>query len=113
MLLPLGSWEGDIRLWKLDSKLKSFSLIGTLSAAGVVNSLQLISVPKDSLPQTSWAFSKLDGDVAAKRSPSKVSTLLLVAGMGQEHRLGRWMKLKGDGVINGTIVVALHPRTLT
>lgn len=91
--------------------MKSFSLTGTLSAAGVVNSLQIISVPKDSLPQTSWVFP--DGDVVAKRTPSKVSTLLLVAGMGQEHRLGRWMKLKGDGVVNGTIVVALHPRTLT
>lgn len=108
-----GSWEGYIRLWKLDPKLKSFSLLGTLSAAGVVNSLQIISVPKDSLPQTSWVFPKRDeNDIASKRTPSKVNTLLLVAGMGQEHRLGRWMKLKGDDTVNGTMVVALHPRTL-
>lgn len=107
-ILRLGSWEGDIRLWKLDQKLKLFSLIGTLPAPGVVNCLQILSVPKDSFPSTSWAY---EGDASSRRTSSKVSTVLLVAGMGQEHRLGRWMKLKGDGVVNGTIVVALHPRT--
>lgn len=107
----LGSWEGEIRLWKLDSKLKSFALMGTLPAAGVVNSLQLISVPKDAFPGTSWVFAKHDSEARAKRA-APAAALLLVAGVGQEHRLGRWMRLKGDGVVNGTLVVALHPRTL-
>lgn len=110
----LGSWEGDIRLWKLDSKLKSFSLVGTIPAPGFINSLQLISTPMDAFKSTSWAAGQSGESVATRTSPSasKSSTVLLVAGMGQEHRFGRWMKLKGDGVVNGTIVVALHPRTL-
>lgn len=111
----LGSWEGDIRLWKLDSKLKAFSLIGTIPAAGFVNSLQLISTPKHAFPPTSWALNH-DGETMLTKqtqaSSTKVNTILLVAGVGQEHRLGRWMKLSGDGVVNGTVVVALHPRTL-
>lgn len=110
----LGSWEGDIRLWKLDSKLKSFSLVGTIAAPGFINTLQLISTPKDAFTSTSWATSQ-GGESNATRtspSPSKSSTVLLVAGMGQEHRFGRWMKLKGEDVVNGTIVVALHSRTL-
>jgi ribosomal RNA-processing protein 9 len=112
----VGSWEGHIRLWKLDSKLKSFSLIGTVPAPGFVNSLQLISTPKDVFPSASWASLNKDSESSLiqriSTSASKVNTVLLVAGMGQEHRLGRWMKLNGDGVVNGTIVVALHPRTL-
>jgi len=115
-LLASGSWEGNIRLWKLDSKLKSFSLIGTIPAPGFVNSLQLISTPKDVFPSASWASLNKDSESSftqrTSTSASKVTTVLLVAGMGQEHRLGRWMKLNGDGVVNGTIVVALHPRTL-
>jgi len=110
-LLASGSWEGEIRLWKLDSKLKSFSLMGTIPAPGFVNSLQLISTPKDAFPPTSWA-SLREGGKSSLTSISKVNTVLVVAGMGQEHRLGRWMKLKGDGVVNGAVVVALHPRTL-
>lgn len=86
-----------------------------MPAPGVVNSLQLLSVPKGSLPATSWAFAGQDREESAKRVSSnlKVNTVLVVAGMGQEHRLGRWMKLKGEGIVNGTSVVALHPRTFT
>ncbi|KAJ7653463.1 hypothetical protein B0H14DRAFT_2659483 [Mycena olivaceomarginata] len=43
-----GSWEGHIRIWKLDAKLNSFALIGTVPASGVINSLQLLSPPKES-----------------------------------------------------------------
>ncbi|KNZ72506.1 hypothetical protein J132_02933 [Termitomyces sp. J132] len=89
-VIASGSWEGDVRIWKLDPKLKSFSLVGTIPAPGVVNSLQLLSPP-----------------------PEKGGTqpILLIAGMGQEHRFGRWLNLK-EGVVNGTIVVAFSPRTL-
>ncbi len=51
---PSGSWEGDIRLWKLDSKLKSFSLVGTMPALGVVNSLQFVSPPKSFFDAAAW-----------------------------------------------------------
>ncbi|KAF5348810.1 hypothetical protein D9756_009842 [Leucocoprinus leucothites] len=53
-LFASGSWEGQIRLWKLDPKLKSFSLLGNASIPGVVNTLQLVSPPKSfftSIPQ--------------------------------------------------------------
>lgn len=38
--------------------------------------------------------------------------ILLVAGLGQEHRLGRWLSIK-DGAVNGSLVVAFSPKTLT
>jgi hypothetical protein len=37
----------------------------------------------------------------------KAQDIILVAGMGQEPRLGRWMQLKGHGVQNATFVFAL------
>ncbi|TRM66987.1 WD40-repeat-containing domain protein [Schizophyllum amplum] len=100
-LFASGSWEGSIRLWQLDPKLKSFSLVGTVPAPGVVNSLQLVPAPKAFLEHTEWA----SAPSVKKSAPSSV---LLVAGLGQEHRFGRWLQVK-DGSKNGALVVALHP----
>ncbi|KAF7315331.1 WD-REPEATS-REGION domain-containing protein [Mycena indigotica] len=91
-LIASGSWDGDIRIWKLDAKLKSFELVGTVPAPGVVNSLQFLTPTKDL--EAEWATSG--------RSP------LLVVGLGKEHRLGRWWNIK-DG-FNGSMVFSF-PRT--
>ncbi|THH16374.1 hypothetical protein EW146_g4261 [Bondarzewia mesenterica] len=107
-LFASGSWDGDIRLWKLDAKLRSFSLVGTVAVPGVINSLQFVSPPKGYLDAASWARPTEDGHVVAKKKPS----VLLVAGVGQELRLGRWITVKGDGAQNGALVVALQHRTL-
>jgi ribosomal RNA-processing protein 9 len=42
----------------------------------------------------------------------KSGLCLLVAGVGQEPRLGRWVTVKGDGARNCAVVMALHSRTL-
>ncbi|KAJ6624697.1 WD40-repeat-containing domain protein [Mycena sp. CBHHK59/15] len=105
-LIASGSWEGDIRIWKLDAKLKSFALVGTVPAPGVVNSLQFLSPPKEFFAEAEWAQPR---ESTAKRKID--GGALLVAGLGQEHRLGRWLSLK-EGVVNGAIVVAFSPRTL-
>ncbi|KAI0824524.1 WD40 repeat-like protein [Trametes gibbosa] len=117
-LFASGSWDGEVRLWKLDAKLKSFSLIGTISALGVVNSLQFLTPPKDFASTASWASpapSEVPAGVPAqangKRAKHSGSPVLLVAGVGQETRFGRWVQRKGEGHVNGAIVFALHPRT--
>ncbi|KAF8060910.1 WD40-repeat-containing domain protein [Lyophyllum atratum] len=108
----LGSWEGNVRIWKLDPKLKSFSLIGSIPAPGVVNSLQLLSPPKEFFERSPWMKSSrlsTGGDSPPEVSVSRkggAPATLLIAGMGQEHRLGRWLSVK-EGVANGTIIVAL------
>ncbi|KAJ6593747.1 WD40 repeat-like protein [Mycena capillaripes] len=106
-LIASGSWEGQIRIWKLDAKLKSFTLVGTVPAPGVVNSLQLLSPPKEFFSDAQWACPP---ESTAKRKLG--GGVLLVAGLGQEHRLGRWLNVK-DGVVNGALVVAFSPRTLS
>ncbi|KAF9463213.1 Rnu3ip2 protein [Collybia nuda] len=118
-IIVSGSWEGNIRLWKLDSKVKSFSLIGTIPVPGVINSLQLLSPPKEFSEKAAWMVPHALTDEKTKSALNTSSTktpragvlpILLVASIGQEHRLGRWLSIK-EGVVNGTIVVALIPRT--
>ncbi|KAG5728406.1 hypothetical protein E4T56_gene18986 [Termitomyces sp. T112] len=114
-VIASGSWEGDVRIWKLDPKLKSFSLVGTIPAPGVVNSLQLLSPPPEFFKRSTWinpsATESNEQDSSALIRKGGTQPILLIAGMGQEHRFGRWLNLK-EGVVNGTIVVAFSPRTL-
>ncbi|RXW18692.1 hypothetical protein EST38_g7159 [Candolleomyces aberdarensis] len=79
-----GSWDGSIRIWKLDPKLKSFSPIGAVPAQGVVNSLQLISPPKEFVKSSPWiaGSSNLPTSTAA-------NLLLIIASLGKEHRYGK------------------------
>ena len=64
-LVATGSWDGHVRLWRCASGFTALMPLMELPAPGFVNSL---------------AFSG-SGD-------------RLVAGCGQEHRLGRWWRLK-------------------
>ncbi|EAU84125.2 Rnu3ip2 protein [Coprinopsis cinerea okayama7 len=127
-----GSWEGNLRIWKLDSKLKSFSLIGAIPAPGVVNSLQILQAPKTLSKTASWISSpqsqststsspskdKDDSTLQTKQDP-KLKTkpkpkddedsILVVVGLGQEHRLGRWLKVTENGAVNSTQVLLFSP----
>jgi ribosomal RNA-processing protein 9 len=89
----LGSWEGDIRIWKIDAKLNSFSLVGKISAPGVVNSLQLLTAPKGFSKTIAWG----------SQATTEVG-FVMVAGLGQEHRLGRWLTVKEGGAVNQAMV---------
>jgi ribosomal RNA-processing protein 9 len=113
----LGSWDGHIRLWKVDPKMKSFSAVGSFSVQGVINSLQVVSPLKGSLADASWAWGQTGEDgpriASGPSMKQKTGPVLLVAGVGQEPRLGRWVTMKGDGSRNCALVMALHPRTLT
>ncbi|TFK53250.1 WD40 repeat-like protein [Heliocybe sulcata] len=107
-----GSWEGSIRIWKLDERIRSFELVGRVNVAGIVNSLQCI-MPSGGTEGLEWAKQfEPDG--------SDVGSVLLVAGVGQEMKFGRWMRLRnqgkdgeGEGAVNCAMVWALHPRTRT
>ncbi|KZT64826.1 WD40 repeat-like protein [Daedalea quercina L-15889] len=109
-LFASGSWDGSIRLWKLDAKLRSFSFIGAIAAAGVINSIHFCIPSQDFLDGAAWAR-PVDGGSENQARASQAKTVLLVAGVGQEMRFGRWVQRKGEGVLNGALVVALHPRT--
>ena len=76
-LFASGSATGEIRLWKLSESKDSFSLLTTIPLTGVINSLQ---------------FSK--------------SGKYLIAGVAQEPRMGRWIRI--PEARNGTAIITLH-----
>ncbi|KAI8984324.1 WD40-repeat-containing domain protein [Mycotypha africana] len=81
-LFVSGSWDGYIRLYKLAQDNRSFKEIGKLPVNGVVNDIQIKQL-----------------------FPSK-RTLIVVA-VGQELKLGRWIRLK-NGVKNCTKIFELE-----
>lgn len=112
-----GSWEGTVRLWKLETpRLRAFELVGKIPAPGIVNALQLLSVPSGALSGATWVAGEgADADLhgatrASARAKDRATTAMLAMALGQEPSLGRWMTLK-EGVRNEARVVVLHPRT--
>jgi ribosomal RNA-processing protein 9 len=68
-----GSNDGFIRLWKLSSSKKSFSPLLSIPMPGFINALQ---------------FTEITDLLDKKKS------VYLIAGIGQEHRLGRWERIQ-------------------
>lgn len=64
-LVATGSNDGFIRLWKIGKDYRSISLLFTIPVTGFVNSLAFTSDGKS-----------------------------LIAGVGQEHKFGRWTVVK-------------------
>ncbi|KAB5591569.1 Rnu3ip2 protein [Ceratobasidium theobromae] len=116
-LFASGSWDSAIRLWKVDVKARSFSPLSHISALGFINSLQLTTPPRDTALTHTWgrpsdSNSVVNGDtiVKAKFPPGRSrDEVILVAAVAQEPRLGRWMKLHGNGEKNAALV-AIFPR---
>ncbi|KAF8717373.1 WD40 repeat-like protein, partial [Rhizoctonia solani] len=112
-----GSWDGIIRLWKLDIKARSFSALAEIPALGFVNSLQLVLPPRDTALTHTWGINSEPGSTLTangdSENPPKLlpgrtrDEVLLVAAVAQEPRLGRWLRLHGNGEKNSALVVAL------
>ncbi|OAQ34736.1 WD40 repeat-like protein [Linnemannia elongata AG-77] len=79
-----GSWDGTIRVWQIGKNMKNFSLLSTIPMVGVVNDLQLYQ-------------------------PTLSKKTLLVAAVGQEHKLGRWLRIKEGR--NGLKIVELTTKS--
>ncbi|QRW13298.1 WD40 repeat protein [Ceratobasidium sp. AG-Ba] len=109
-LFASGSYDSTIRLWKLDDK-NRFSALATVSAPGFVNSLQLIVSPRGTASSHSWRRLETEPETRINGEPKLPpgrarDEVLLIAGVGQEPRLGRWMKLHGRGEKNAALAVA-------
>ncbi|KAK4053892.1 pre-rRNA processing protein [Microbotryomycetes sp. JL221] len=94
-VLASGSWDGYIRLWKIDPRHKALKQIAQVAVSGFINSIQVIS---PSLRSQTTATRRAKGEGATKKEG-----LFVVASVSKEPRLGRWMKLKN--VREGAVVV--------
>jgi ribosomal RNA-processing protein 9 len=129
-----GSWDGQIRLWKINSSLRSFSPLHQVSMQGFINSLQLIMPSRSTLKkqgsiveEETWRrkTSLANGDhtepaeaqqtavqengsesPAVNGSAHPKELILLSVGVGQEPSRGRWLRLKQAK--NGASIVPLY-----
>lgn len=100
-LFVSGSWDGQIRFWKISEDIKSFEAVGSLDAPGYVNSLQLSSLA----PVGGGKKGKVGGN---KQSLGGKSRVLLTAALGQEHKFGRWIRF--SEAKNQALVVVLDEK---
>ncbi|KAJ9474328.1 Ribosomal RNA-processing protein 9 [Pseudozyma hubeiensis] len=125
-----GSWDGWVRVWGLtggSGGVKGFRELGSIPAEGVVNSLQLVQPPlpsvfkQDGLLRTSAVraeeYKRKLADEPREGETHKLTRLeatkqnsppILIAGVGKEHKFGRWIQVKSAK--NQTLVVPLQLR---
>lgn len=108
--------------------MRSFELVGSVPALGVVNTLQILGAHRAEVEGFSWVAShpnfNIEGAASREMQEGSATTsiptsrkrleksLVVVAGVGKEMKFGRWVEKRGEGVLNGALVVAVHPRTL-
>ncbi|KAJ1920813.1 pre-rRNA processing protein [Mycoemilia scoparia] len=77
-LFVTGSWDGFIRVWRFcRDKTHSFEIVNKIEAPGFVNSLQVC-----------------EGVQKSPNTVSPITEIHVVAGIGQEPRMGRWSRIK-------------------
>lgn len=91
-LVATGSCDGFIKLWKLHSQKSATSSGATTSSSGGYKLEEVQSIAVNGF---------INGIEIAK------SGRLLVAGVSQEHRFGRWRRI--SSAKNGIVIVPLLP----
>ncbi|RKO86217.1 WD40-repeat-containing domain protein, partial [Blyttiomyces helicus] len=112
-LFVSGSADGHVRLWKVAENLKTFALLTTIEIPGFINSLiffEAPALPTEAAPSSSEPAADTPAAkptsraevirakaraTAAAAAAAASNTLYLAVGVGQEHRMGRWWKMKG------------------
>ena len=95
-LVVSGSWDGQIRAWRVEDKRK-------IEALGVVGQILDQNSPSDSIGQTNASEESENASVRGIINDLKVfergdrgqDGLCIVVATGTEHRLGRWKKIQG------------------
>ncbi|KAI1662993.1 WD40 repeat-like protein [Daldinia decipiens] len=113
-LILSGSWDGYVRVWRLsDDKRK-------IEPAGILGNPSTADTPEDKDTETttngvngatarSWLVKGVVNDIALfERGERGKDGLCVVVGVGKDHRLGMWKKVKGGK--NGAVVFEV-PRT--
>ncbi|WWC68182.1 uncharacterized protein I206_102105 [Kwoniella pini CBS 10737] len=108
-LFASGSYDGQIRFWALDPSLKNFSATSlTAPMKGFVNSIQLLTFHSETVQTACFPNVGENGERKSK------TEIYLVAAVGQEPRLGRWMNDKSakNGIAVGRVELNEEGRRL-
>ncbi|KAL7751230.1 pre-rRNA processing protein [Sorochytrium milnesiophthora] len=121
-----GSWNGVVKAWRLDASMRQFSCVGEITVTGVVNSMQLLDPALWPTPlaaatstreftasgEAEEAALDIHGGVIPTTTTSQPQHhMRLVLGVGQEHKSGRWWRVKSAR--NTLQLVDIPPRVIT
>lgn len=114
-----GSWDGNVRVWKVSEdrkKIEAIGIVGTSPQVIESAASAALSVIENDSPTSNSFSPTLSGEEADhqqvvrgvvndisvfERGDKGKEGVCIVAAIGKEHRLGRWKKLRGR---NGAIV---------
>ncbi|KAJ3128479.1 pre-rRNA processing protein [Nowakowskiella sp. JEL0407] len=83
-----GACDGSVKLWKLSDTKKSFSPLFQIPVVGFINALRFFELP-ELLSNTN-----IPCEIERSGKDQKSPYLYLAIGVGQEHRMGRWWRVK-------------------
>ncbi|KAI8905123.1 WD40-repeat-containing domain protein [Gorgonomyces haynaldii] len=99
-LFASGAGDGYVRFWKLSDTKQQFSQLFAVPVTGFVNDMRFfMAPPAPSEKSVATNDSSLAGKIREKERQrllllKQKKMLHLVMAVGQEHRLGRWLKIK-------------------
>ncbi|KAI1377355.1 WD40 repeat-like protein [Hypoxylon crocopeplum] len=114
-LILSGSWDGYVRVWRLSDDKKKIEPVGVLGNPSSAVDLIPNGVSADDSDDemdvdgangtktAPWLLKGMVNDIALfERGERGKDGLCVVAGVGKDHRLGKWKKIKGGK--NGAVV---------
>ncbi|KAI1647280.1 WD40 repeat-like protein [Daldinia loculata] len=111
-LILSGSWDGYVRVWRLSDdkrKIEPAGILGNPSTADTPEDTETTTNGVNGATAASWLVKGVVNDIALfERGERGKDGLCVVVGVGKDHRLGMWKKIKGGK--NGAVVFEV-PRT--
>lgn len=99
-----GSWDGQIRAWRVSDDRKRIERVGTLGKDGIVAP----DAEEGEIPADAPAKGVINDISVFERGDRGKDGVCVVVAVGKEHRMGRWMSAKGK---NGGLVFEI-PRVV-
>lgn len=112
-----GSWDGEVRAWRVSEDRKKIERVGTLGSGGIIPHAQpqpqlpngevvlngeVPEVDSDTVPSTAPVRGVINDISLFERGDRGKDGVCVVVAVGKEHRMGRWKKV--DGGKNGGVV---------
>ena len=110
-----GSWDGQVRAWRISDDKKRIETMGVLGSPGVGEASHVngasghVATPQEPQPVVRGVIN--DISVFERGDRGKDGACIVVA-VGKEHRMGRWKKLPGkNGAVVFEVPKAEKPKT--
>lgn len=100
-LILSGSWDGEVRVWRVSEDKRKIESLGTVGEAGVKATA---NIGQAAIQTNTMIRGVINDIVVFERGDRGKDGICVVVATGREHRLGRWKKVEGK---NGALVVEI------